>query len=247
MTDPASFVRRRAPGAFTLLEIIVSISIFGLAMVGALGFFIQALNMYHYDSGKLMVNRDIRTFTSEMTDNATYANYFLIFPTYTNLSRSSNVVLNPDAVITDEEGNVVSSEPFEYETAIVDTSVNDGASGDCLVFVYQDPADNAKVSRIVGYFRAPIDPDDPTSEGPVRKFDLNISPSSSLPVWQLIPSITDPSAYGEVIELSRGLADGMLFYNFYDRSVIVKGEIIHRGSLTRRATNTYNFTVSPRG
>ena len=226
---------RRARAAFTLLEVIVASSIFGLAMVGGLGFFIQALNMYHYDGGKLLVNRDIRTFTSEMTDNATYSNYFLLFPSYSNLTRTVSVQIDPE------------DPAAGYTTAVVDTSVNDGTSGDCLVFVYKDPNDNAKISRLVGYFRSPSNPSDPASEGPVRKFDLNISPSSSLPVWQLMPTITNPALYGEVIELSRGLSDGRLFFNFYDRSVIVKGEIIHRGSQTRRATNTYNFTVSPRG
>jgi hypothetical protein len=50
-----------------------------------------------------------------------------------------------------------------------------------------------------------------------------------------------------VIELSKGLSNGKLFYNYYDRSIMVRGEIIHRGTATRRATNTYNFTVTPRG
>lgn len=219
----------------TLVEIIVATTILGFAMVGTLGFFVQALNLYHYDGGKLLVNRDIRTLTSEMTDNATYANYFLIFPSYSNLTRSVNVQIDPE---DDTKG---------FTTEIVDSSVNDGVSGDCLVLVYHDPNDNDKVSRLVGYFRAPVNPLSADSEGPVRKFDLTISPSSSLPVWQLMPTITDPSVYGEVIELSKGLADGKLFYNFYDRSVVVKGEIIHRGSTTKRATNTYNFTISPRG
>jgi len=231
--------QRRSGGksadAFTLMEVLIATSVFGLTMVGTLGFFVQALNMYHYDGGKLLVNRDIRTFTSEMTDNATYANYFMLFPTYNDLTREVSVQIDPE------------DPSAGYTTAIVDTSVNDGTSGDCLVLVYKDPADNAKVSRLVGYFRAPADPDDDDSEGPVRKFDLSISPSSSLPVWQLMPTITDPTVYDEVIELSKGLSDGRLFFNFYDRSVIVKGEIIHRGSQTRRATNTYNFTISPRG
>ncbi len=232
---PSPLTSRRRERGMTLVEVIVATTILGFAMIGTLGFFIQALNMYHYDAGKLLVNRDIRALTSEMTNNATYANYFLIFPGYTNLSRSVNVQVDPE-------------DPTQgFTTAVIDTSVNDGLSGDCLVLVYHDPNDNAKVSRLVGYFRAPGDPLNAASEGPVRKFDITISPSSSLPVWQLMPTITDPSAYGEVIELSRGLADGRLFYNFYDRSVIVKGEIIHRGSLIKRATNTYNFTISPRG
>lgn len=224
--------RRRA---FTLVEVLVAVTILGIVSAGMLRVFIQALNVWAYDTGKILVNRDIRKFTTEMTENATYANYFKIFPSYANLTRSVSTLVNP-------------SDPDQgYTTAIADTSVNDGGSGDCLVLVFMDPADDRKVSRLVGYFRSPTSLTDPTSTGPVRRFTIDVTPSSLLPVWQLMPTISNPAIYPEVVELTRGLANGKLFFNFYDRSIIVKGEIIHQGSLVKRATNTYNFTVSPRG
>jgi hypothetical protein len=148
-----------------------------------------------------------------MSDNATYSNHFLVYPS------------------------------FADRTA----PVNDGLSGDFLVLVYRDPADQARIERLVGYYRAPADALNPASEGPVRKFDLRFNPSSTQAVAALLPAVTTSTGHPEVVELSRGLSNGRLFYNFLDRSIMVKGEIIHRGSLERRATNTYNFTVSPRG
>jgi len=236
-SQPNQFPRDQR--GYTLVEILVAATIFGLASIGIFSFFIQALNIYHYEVGKLLVNRDIRNFTNEISSTATYANDFLIFPSYNNLSRTVNIA---NLISMDGEDAV-----YAYSTPIVDTSVNDGLSGDCLVLIFKDPDNDRNVSRLVGFFRQPPDAADPNSEGPVRKFDITISPSSSLPVWQLIPSISDPTLYGEVIELSKGQSNGKLFYNFYDRSIMVKGEIIHRGSLVKRATNTYNFTVSPRG
>jgi len=107
--------------------------------------------------------------------------------------------------------------------------------------------DDTKISRIICYFRSP----DASGVGPVRKFDLPITPSSSLPIWQLIPGITDPTIYPVVVELSRDIANQQLFYNFQDRAIIVNGQIVQRGgalnSVHFNATNTYNFTVSPRG
>jgi hypothetical protein len=57
-----------------------------------------------------------------------------------------------------------------------------------------------------------------------------------------------------VIQLAQGLADGTLFYDYRDRSVMVRGQIVDYGNnlnvatnKTRAAINTYNFTVSPRG
>ncbi|GAB1488837.1 hypothetical protein MASR2M8_12850 [Opitutaceae bacterium] len=217
-------LRRRQSGrrAFTLAELMVSMTVFGLATTGAVTFFLQALNMYHYDGGKLLVNRDIRTLTSEMTSNATYANYFLIYPSFTDRTVTVSGVTS-------------------------DAAVNHGQSGDFLVLVYKDETDDTKVSRLVGYYRAPANASDPTSQGPVRTFDLTISPSTAASVLSLLPATTTLNTNPEVIELSKGLSTGKLFYNFNDRSVMIKGQIIHRGSLTKAATNTYNFTVSPRG
>jgi prepilin-type N-terminal cleavage/methylation domain-containing protein len=225
---------------YTLVEVMVATTIIALASIGIFSFFFQALNIYYYEAGKLLVNRDIRTFTSEISDSATYANRFMIFPSYNNLTRDAGTVQNE----INMDGEDLA---YSYSTPIVDTSVNDGLSGDCLVLIFKDPENDRNISRLVGYFRAPANTSEPDSEGPVRKFDITFNPSSSLPVWQLIPSITDPTAFGEVIELSKGLSNGKLFYNFYNRSIIVKGEIIHRGNLLKRATNTYNFTISPRG
>lgn len=254
--------RRRRSAGFTLVEILITTTVMGLVTLGILRVFVQALSIYHYDVGKLLVNKDMRTFTTEMSENATYANYFRIFPSHTNLTRSVNTLINP-------------ADPDQgYTTAIVDTSLNDGTSGDCLVLVYKDPANDRLISRILVYFRVP-GASTPTpaagvrvlNRGAIRKLDLTISPSSSLPVFQLIPTIANPSSYPIVIDdvavASPPLVEVIpattpvsynpwgLFYNFYDRSIIVKGELIHRGSFANSvnasATNTYNFTVSPRG
>jgi len=230
---PASRLpRRSATRGYTLTEILVAMTLGLLFTTAAVNLFMQSLNIYHYDTGKLLVNRDIRRFTNEMTDNATFANYFLIFRSFDERTRTEEVE-DP------ETGDTID--------VTVEDSVNDGESGDFLVLVYQDPDDSSRISRLVGYFRSPDDPDDPNSDGPVRRFDITLSPSSNAPIWTLFPAVNTANTHPEVIELSRGLADGKLFYNFYDRSVMVKGQIFHQGSLGRQATNTYNFTVSPRG
>jgi hypothetical protein len=222
---PASFASRRgcATRGMTLVEIMVVLGICMLVTGGLLSFFIQGLRIYHYDSGKLLVNRDMRSFTSEITDNATYANYFLIYPSFT------------DRTIT--SGGVTS-----------DNKKYSGESGNMLVLVYRDVADDKKINRVVGYYR---DPNQVDGEAPVRKFDRTISPSSSAEVWTLLPDVATAQTNPEVIELSKNVGAQELFYNFYGRSVMVKCDIIHRTNTGKnryeRATNTYNFTVSPRG
>lgn len=216
---------------FTLFEVIFTLGLSSVVSISALSFLIQSLNVYHYDVGKLMVNRDIRTFTSEMTENAAYANYFMIFPAF------------DERVKTVQVGDSLSG----FETVTVDVAVNDGMSGDFLVLVFNEPDDSSVITRLVGYYRSPGDPEDPTSEGPVRRFEIDFADGASDDIWDLLPATDTASDHPEVIELSQGLADGKLFYNFRDRSIMVKGKIFHDGNLMRRATNTYNFTVSPRG
>jgi prepilin-type N-terminal cleavage/methylation domain-containing protein len=250
------------PSAFSLVEILVATTIFGMVSAGVLGVFIQVLSIYRYDTGKLLVNKDLRKFTGEMTENATYANYFRIFPSYSSISRTVDVLVNPSV---GPEGG--------WTTAITDTAVTDGSSGDCLVLVYKDPADDRKIARLIIYMRVP-GASNPTpaaggktfNRGAVHKLDFRITPSSLLPIYQLIPEITNPTQYPVVLQsvgvLSPTLAlvpdssppvlqSWGLFYNYYNRSIIFKGELIHTGSQINvknaTATNTYNFTVSPRG
>lgn len=227
---------RRLRRGFTLVEMLVAVTILGLISAVLMRTFLQVLNIYFYDTAKLQINKDIRTFTAAMSENATYANYFKIFPAYDNLSRTTPTLVN-------------SSDPDQgYTTALTDTSCADGLSGDCLVLVYKDTANDTLISRIIVYFRSP---DATTGIGPVRVLDLPVTPSSSLPVFQLIPNITNPAIYPIVVQLSQDVATGRLFYNYHNRAIIVKGNILQRGGQTNSihatATDTYNFTVSPRG
>lgn len=225
---PFLAVRRRR--AFTLSEVLITLGISTLVVAATLTFFIYGLNIFSFDVGKNRVNRDIRAFTSELTDNATYANYFQIYPSF--FTRSSTV----------------STSGFPVTTP---ANVEDKQTGDMLVLVFKDTDNVDLVRRLVGYYRAPANPDDPGSEGPVRKFDITISPPSSAAIHTLLPATSSYDTNPEIIELSRGLANGRLFYNVRRKSIMVNGQIIHRAGLGKtryeRATNTYNFTVSPRG
>jgi hypothetical protein len=43
-----------------------------------------------------------------------------------------------------------------------------------------------------------------------------------------------------------GLSNGYSFYNYENKSIITRAKILH-GNLAKRVTNTYNFTITPRG
>ena len=213
---------------FTLVEILIGMGILGLLTVGLLPFFIQSSTSFFVTEQKLKVNNDIRKFTSEMADHAREANHYIIYPTYAAVDR-------------DDEAD----------------RKRDGESGDFMVLVFYDnpvgtaPLISRPIRRVVGYYRASSNPLDPSSEGPVRKFDSELDSWGitfpiDQPIEKVLPNAAQVASFKRVIELSKGLANQRLFYNFHNRSIMVKGEILH-GNAIKRVSNTYNFTVSPRG
>jgi len=228
--------RRRAAG-FSMLEMVVALVVLGLVMASVVEFTYQGLNVYSYDSGRLLVNHDIRKFTGDMVTDAVYANYFRIYPDFSTRSTTTSGTTS-------------------------DAYVRDGQTGDFLVLVYADTSASSgltTISRLVGYYRDATT----TTSGPVRKFDVTVSPAAEIgtttntgaspPIYTMydllnayIPTTTIHTN-SIVLQLASGLASGNLFYDFYDRSVMVRGQITESGSLVRNAVNTYNFTVSPRG
>lgn len=200
--------RSRKKGGFSLTEVMVATAVFGVVMGAVLSFLLSSKNFTSYNQGKLLINRDIRKFTSELGDYATYSSYFIIYNSYRNR-----------------------------------LEMNEGQSGDFLLLAFVDESDPEAYTALVGYYRSATT----TTAGPVRKFALKFDPPRKEDVEDLIPSIDSEGTHPEVIELSRGLSDGQLFYNFFGRSITVQGEILHKGSTLKQATNTYNFTVSPRG
>jgi len=223
--------------AFTMTELMIALTILGLVMAGVVALTFQSLNTYAYDSGRLLVNRDIRKFTGDMITDTVYANYFRIYPDFSTRTTTAAGVTS-------------------------DAAVRDGQTGDFLVLAFADTdvtSGRTTVNRLIGYYRDP----DSTGVGPVRKFDVPVSPAvilgattntSANPRVYTMPDLLDvcaPLANAHtnniVIQLAQGLASGNLFYDFYDRSVMIRGQINEQGNMIRRAVNTYNFTVSPRG
>ncbi len=63
---------------------------------------------------------------------------------------------------------------------------------------------------------------------------------------QLIPNVSDITRHNQMIEFAEGRANGDLFYNFKDASVMINAKIIH-GNIAKEITDTYNMTIKPRG
>jgi len=214
-------INRARQKAFTLVEIIVSMTVLSLLLVGLTSSFIMGLRIYHLYSGRISVNKDIRDFTNELIQSATYANYFEIYPSFT------------------ERTKIISSGGVDVT---VNGKLHDGLSGDLLVLVYVNPVPPTRITRVIGIYRAA----GAGAKGPVRSFILNYPSGTTAALSSLLPAASTINDHPEVVRLARGLSNGRMFYNFSDKSVIVQGELEQEGSGDKKATNTYNFTISPR-
>jgi len=213
-----------------MTELMVGLGILGLTMSGVVAFTFQAMNVFAYDSGRLLVNHDIRKFTGDMVTDAVYANYFQIYPNFTTRA-------TPQA---------------------------DGGTGDFLALVSTDVTTTGTtiVTKFVGYYRDATT----TQSGPVRRVvydwgDIThgiilgspTNTSATPPVYTMSDMLntfaptSGTTSNPIVIQLADGLASGNMFYNFKDHSVMIRSQIDEQGKMVRKAVNTYNFTVSPRG
>ncbi len=215
----------------TLLEIMIVVSLLGMVTAMALGFFVESIRATFTSEQKNLINRDIRQLTAQLSEAARQANFTLLYESFEKSDRDT-----------------------------VSDRLLDGNSGDFLVFGFQDEPDlstsvNAPqpITRLIGYYRAPEDSDDPDSMGPVRTFDTGTLATPSDPLDPPSPEelledlFTDSPSdeHAAVVELSEGLADKRLFYNLGGRTIMVNGKIVH-GMEAKRVTDTYNFTIATR-
>lgn len=220
LTRHASGLGRRR-GGFTLVEIMVSAAVSGILTIGLLSFYLTTYKIGFVNQERNRINANMRGLTTNLVQDGRQSNYFVLY--------------NSTAETDRDKSN--------------DRRL-DGHSGDLLVFVYTGGASanalqSSRIERWVAYYRTEGDGDD-ASLSPVRRMERGYNPPSSLSIEELLPTDSSLSQGQEVIELSRGLADGRLFYNFWGRSVMVNAQI-HHGNAAKRVTETYNFTISPRG
>jgi prepilin-type N-terminal cleavage/methylation domain-containing protein len=244
---PPFFRRPGAHRGFTLVETLMAVTIMGLASVGMISFLQQGLKIYYADRARLIINRDIRTFTSKMDSDAVTANFFCLYQDFNTRTTGSPAV---------------------------DGTLADGQVGDFLVLVYTDPAlastGVSMITDLVGYYREITDAT--LNTGPVRRFAIHLSTPvdvKSAPMYTIIGNAVTGSisSYPIVTQLAQGratvttsggseevavaTATPRLFYNRQNRCIMVSAQISEslneRQNSTSNVGNTYNFTVSPRG
>jgi prepilin-type N-terminal cleavage/methylation domain-containing protein len=261
----------------TLVEILVAAAISLIVVTVGLRFVIQTLKSYQYETGKLLINRDIRKFTIQMIDDATYANSFQLYDQMSNLSRASGYTLagssadptnagyqgyTTDLTVTAPADPVSTSSPGTEK-------LDSGMPGDVLVLVYNVNGDNTKIWQLIIYYR-----DLATSAGgtngtnstnvatrtaALKRLVVAIpTAAQSAGIMKLLPYLTSattattlfPYVDGQAYDIPASPSvnrSNKMFYNLNDTSILIRGRIYENYTAQRIVKSTYNFTVTPRG
>lgn len=265
----------RPTRGFTLTEIMVVAVIFGFVMAGVMPFFIMNLKSQYVGEQKLLINGDIRKVTNQMVENAREANSFVIYQSFCAQSRwdgatetrdanASGAVTLADRLQNGQSGDflilVYYRDPY-YDSRLYDS---DAANNPQL--------SGGSVTRIVGYWTAPNRLY--ATENAIYSFDTDAYKTAGATTWTtswgaVFPAtLSDSGASGTttieallppatvtwskaaefriVLHDVSGLSNGYSFYNYENKSIITRAKILH-GNLAKRVTNTYNFTITPRG
>lgn len=260
---------------FTLVELMIAMTICSMVMVVALRFVIQNLKTYQYETGKLLVNRDIRKFTTQMIDDATYANSFHIYDQASNLSRALYTAVgsadptgtnykgySTDLVVTDPDDPVTVTGPGT-------SKVESGLPGDVVVFIYNVDGDNTKIQQLIIYYRmiatsagGTTGTNSPTVSDrtcALMRMVVKVEASAqSAGIMKLLPDLNATSPASVIFPYVDGQANDVvptgstnrsnkMFYNSNNNSVLIRGRIYENYTAQRLIKSTYNFTVTPRG
>ncbi|HWA25440.1 MAG TPA: prepilin-type N-terminal cleavage/methylation domain-containing protein [Lacunisphaera sp.] len=266
---------RNKQRGMTLVEIMVASSISLIVVTVGLNFVIQTQKTYQYETGKLLVNRDIRKFTLQMIDDATYANNFQIYDQISNLSRTSySAVGSSDPTSATYQGYTadlaVTLPAVPVSTANPGTAkLDSGLPGDVLVLIYYVNGDNTKIWQLVIYYRVIDTPAGGTTGtnaaaasgrlAPLKRLVVSIPASAqSAGIMKLLPELTASTKGNTIFTYVDGQANDVvptastnrgnkMFYNLNDTSILVRGRIYENYTAQRIVKSTYNFTVTPRG
>jgi len=253
-----SRARRSRRRGFTLMEMMIATAVTVLAMGMGTGLFIELMRSFWTSEKKNIINGEVRSMTAQMITEAREANEIFVYESFAHDHRNQSSDRHGSTESGDLMILVFYNSPEEYAQ---ESLVSPGTA-------------KRRIERIVGYYRLPINqstglPDNSlyyntSFEGPLVRFESWIPASQQTEELETLinnycqDEDEDPNGVphkaiiGEK-EQNRsrynyleGLAKGRLFYLYTENSIMVNGKINH-GSDAKQVTNTYNFTISPRG
>lgn len=115
-------MKHRRPTAFTLVEVMVSMTVVTLVMGMCLSTFLMGMRTLYKDNQRLATNASLRSFMAQISKETLDASYFYVFPYYTSITNSINLTTAPASM-----SQIENAADDDYDKWV--------AHGDCLVLV----------------------------------------------------------------------------------------------------------------
>ncbi|HNX04337.1 MAG TPA: prepilin-type N-terminal cleavage/methylation domain-containing protein, partial [Opitutales bacterium] len=151
MTGPTPTRREgRCRRGYTIVELMVALTIFGLVMTGLVAFNFGTTRVLFDSVTRLDIDRDMRILSQRMLADVNTSDVFFLYRSFQSSDR--------------------------INTAGTQRLGSD-SSGDFILLVYSEPqpltTSDVYITKLVGYFRRPATAGSATSFGPVFRFQID--------------------------------------------------------------------------
>jgi prepilin-type N-terminal cleavage/methylation domain-containing protein len=215
--------QRSRSKAFTLVELLVALGIFGLVMGALITFSRSSTRVIFESTLRLDLDRDLRQSAQRILADVNTADAFYLYKSFKSSDRNAT------------NGS---------------QRLGSDASGDFLLLVYSEPqpltTSNVYVTRLVGYFRKA---DTASARGGIHRFQIDYADQTvradSNPVESLLASYSYNDEYPRLIPSAAGGYTNGMFYNFRGKTVMISADL-YRGASYRNSTEVLRLCASPR-
>ena len=254
---------RRA--AFTVVEVMISMTIVTLVMGMCMSTFLFSLRTMYKDTQRLATNASLRSFMAQVAKETLDSSYFYLFPYYTSIDTSVDLAADPVAMT-------------QFQNAADDDYDKWIGHGDCLVLVTKTSMyRTTDIRQIRIYYRMVTTQAQRNAEAPIRYYEtadwgegtsstsnghtdvatelnsinLNGNPNragsrqlSPRTIGRLVPSPYTPYAAGDRYPaFSTESPDGSVTNGF----IAVNVEFINGSTINNLlSSSSFNYTISPR-
>lgn len=240
--------------AYTLVEVMISMSIISLVFAGTMSTFLFGIRMMYKDTQRLATNATLRYFVAQVSKETLDASEFYIFENYQALDGSVDI----------------SSDTTTYTTSADGIDIY---HGDCLVLVTRASlADDAAVRQFRIYYRQTTTP---SAEAPIRYYESgtfdedDADGDGAKQTDALVEDLLDkinlknaPSYPGSRVLAARSRGrpaanNASLIYPIFssefptltktNENVSINVEVINGSSINNLlSSSSFNYTISPR-
>jgi prepilin-type N-terminal cleavage/methylation domain-containing protein len=242
--------RRRLPRArrgFTLVEILISLTIAVLTIGLALSTFLFGLRMMYKDSLRLQTNASLRYFMAQMSKETLDSSEFYLFHAYTDLDGSVDLTTSVSPLATDPYGASI-------------------AHGDCVVLVTRTAVTNGAAIRQFRIYYRVATPANRNQEAPIRFYESadygQASTQTNLPaLLNAVNLNANPAVSGsrEIAARAKGRRIGATAGHYpifcseaptvtaTNESFSINVEFINGNAANHLiSSSSFNYTISPR-